>query len=273
MDGLEAHIERVRHLSSRPTVKSSELPTIEQQDKHLAAALLALSMAPTGERHRLVAERYRTLGVADAAYEHFGRALAMNSQDAAAHDGLARVWRDWGFPHLALGDAYRAVFHAPASAGAHNTLGTVFQALGRQVEARRAYEQAIRLEPRAAYALSNLCYLSFLQGQFDRAAEVCRSALAVDPSNRAARNNLGLAHAAAGRFDLARIEFMGVGDEALGYFNIGIVYMAGRDYAQAAKAFDAASRRDPRMAVARDRASQARQLERRAAREKVGDPK
>jgi Flp pilus assembly protein TadD len=197
----------------------------------------------------------------------------MNAQDAAAHDGLARIWRDWGFPHLALGDAHRAVFYAPSSAAAHNTMGTIFQALGQHTLARKAYERATTLEPRAVYALSNLCYLSFLHGEFDRAVTTCRSALTIDPEFMAARNNLALAHAAAGRFELARAEFMDAGDEAIGFFNIGIVHMAVRDYVRAAQAFDAASRQDPTMAIARERAAQARQLGQNAARETTGDPK
>ena len=136
-----------------------------------------------------------------------------------------------------------------------------------------AYERASRLDPRAVYALSNLCYLSFLHGDFDRAVTTCRSALSVDPEFVAARNNLALAHAAAGRLDLARTEFMDAGDEALGFFNIGVVHMAMRDYAEATKAFDAASRRDPTMAIARERAKQARALRQSATRESVGDPK
>ena len=41
-----------------------------------------------------------------------------------------RVWRDWGLPALALGDAHRAIYYAPQSASARNTYGTVMQALG-----------------------------------------------------------------------------------------------------------------------------------------------
>jgi Flp pilus assembly protein TadD len=272
-DSLETHIEKVRHLSARPAVKATTPAKLEQQDRELAAALLQLSLAPTGDHHRLVAERYRALGVPDAAYQHFSRAVAMNRRDARAHDGLARVWRDWGLPGLALGDAHRAVFYAPSSAAAYNTMGTVLQAIGQPEAARQAYERAAGLDPGAVYAVSNLCYLWFLRGEFDRAVTTCRSALAVDPTFTAARHNLALAHAGAGRFELARTEFMNGGEEALGLFNMGIVHMAGRNYATAADAFDAASRLDPLLNIARERAKQARRLERDAGREPIGDKK
>ena len=48
------------------------------------------------------------------------------------------------------------------------------QALGRYDDARTAYELASRLDPEAAYAVNNLCYLAFLDGRIDAAIETCR---------------------------------------------------------------------------------------------------
>jgi len=254
-------------------VKTSPPRTIEQQDPQLGAALKELAVLPTPERLRQVAERYRTLGILDAAFEHYRRATVLDARDGAAYEGLARVWRDWGFPDIALSAAHRAVFIAPDSASVHNTLGTVLQALGQFENAAAEYEQASRLDPRAAYAVSNLCYLSFLDGRFEQAVATCRSALAVDPAFLAARNNLALAHAAAGQLDLARTEFLDAGGGAQASFNMGIVYMAGRDYARAEAAFDDASNADPTMTIARVRAADARRLAGIAAREAAGESK
>ena len=270
---LETHIEKVRYLSSRPLVKEQSLTSVERQDRALAAALQQLEMAPSAARLRAVAERYRMLGVLDASYAHYNRAVKLDPRDAAGYDGLARIWRDWGLPAIALTDAHRAIFHAPRSAAAHNTLGTVFQALGQTANARQAYGRARTLDPGAAYATSNLCYLSFLEGDFERAGTLCQSALAVDPGFTAARHNLALVHAATGRLDLARRAFMDAGDEAVASFNMGIVHMAARNYATAAASFDAASRANPTMNVARERAQQARVFQRNAAREALRDQK
>ena len=89
----------------------------------------------------------------------------------------------------------------------------------------------------------------------------------------AARHNLALAYAGSGQLDRARAEFMVAGDEALGLFNMGIVHMARRNYAKATAAFDAASRANPEMDIARDRAKQARYLQQAAGREAIGDQK
>ena len=43
--------------------------------------------------------------------------------DAVAYDGMARIWRDWGMPDLALTEAYRALHCNQKSAEIYNTLG------------------------------------------------------------------------------------------------------------------------------------------------------
>jgi tetratricopeptide (TPR) repeat protein len=174
----------------RPASSAAVLPTVEGQDPALAAALTKLAIAATPEAHRAVAERYRALGILDMAHDHFLIALQLDRGDASAYEGLARNWRDWGFPQLGLGDASRAVYYAPASASAHNTLGTLLAAIGHVGEARRAYQRAVQIEPRAAYALNNLCYLSYLEGELSRARAECQAALEVDPEMIAARHTL-----------------------------------------------------------------------------------
>jgi tetratricopeptide (TPR) repeat protein len=262
---LSDYMAKIRHLSSRPVTKSTGVGTVEARDPALARALAELAFAPSAERYRAVGERYRVLGVLDAAYTHFTQAATRDPFHAAAFDGLARVWRDWGLPHLALGDAYRAVAYAPRSAAAHNTLGTVLQALGNRRHAQRSYERASQLDSNAAYAINNLCYLHFREGEVGRAIAMCEVALQLDPALGAARNNLALAQAAGGRQDLARLTLMDAPTEAEGLFNVGILHMAGRDYVQAAAAFDAASRAEPLLNAARTRAAQARELAHRTA--------
>ena len=131
-ESLSEYMQKIRHLSAnaRPLSKNEAVETLETRDPAIAAELLLVSSEPTAERTANLAERYRERGVLDAAYRNFNRAIALNPRDAAAYEGLARVWRDWGLPELALGDAHRAVYYAPQSASARNTYGTIMQALG-----------------------------------------------------------------------------------------------------------------------------------------------
>jgi tetratricopeptide (TPR) repeat protein len=180
--------------SSHPEAKvrpaSNLLPTLETTDRPLSAALLRLAISPTAASHRAVADRYVVLGVPDMAYEHYLRASQLDRTDALAYEGLARVWRDWGFPQLGLADASRAVFYAPQSASAHNTYGMMLAVLGHGDEARHEYTRAVQLDANAAYAWNNLCALSFHDGDRALAREQCGRALSIDPALTAARDTL-----------------------------------------------------------------------------------
>jgi Flp pilus assembly protein TadD len=222
--------------------------------------LLLAATSPAAESLRNVGDEYRRLGVLDVAFRYYNDALRADPTDAAAYDGLARIWRDWGLPGLGLGDASRAVYYARSSGASYNTLGTVMQALGNRREARAAYKQALQSDPRASYALTNLCYLSFLEGDAGAALGECRRALELDPESTAAHNNLALIYASQGRLDLARSELSGSGDEAASQFNMGVIYMATKDYTNAATAFQAALVARPSFSAAGRRARQARAL-------------
>ena len=236
------------------------MASVEETYPRLAAAFLVATERPSPEALRHVAEEYRRLRIADRAHHHLQQALRLDPRDAATYDALARLWRDGGLPGLALADAHRAVYYAPLSAVAHNTLGTALQALGRRKEARDQYERALQLDPSAAYALNNLCYGWILDRQPGRAVAACAAALKLAPGLAAARNNLGLAYAAGGELDSARGAFDGVGDRATALYNIGIVYMAKRRYRDAVSAFMAAQQARPSLHMAAARAEQAGRL-------------
>jgi tetratricopeptide (TPR) repeat protein len=146
-----------------PSVRSLGV-TIEASDPGLSKALTVLRLMPSAVTHRAVAREYRRLKVDDTAFDHLKAALRIDPADASAYDELARIWRDWGFPHLGLPDAARAVYFAPHSAAARNTLGTVLAATGQPQAARREFETALALDPAAAFALENLCRLDRLSG-------------------------------------------------------------------------------------------------------------
>lgn len=234
--------------------------TIESKDSRLSDALAALRAHPTAAAHRTVAEEYRRVGILDKAYDHLTEALRQTPHDGSLFDLRARVWRDWGLPQFALGDASRAVYFAPASPEAENTLGTVLFALGDLDEAAASFRAALAIDPKAAYALSNLCYVSFTQGDLAQAASQCGDAVKLAPEFTAARNNLGLVYAASEQMDRAEQEFQAAGGASNRHYNMGIVYLARRDYARAADAFDAALREQPSLTEAGVRAQQARAL-------------
>jgi tetratricopeptide (TPR) repeat protein len=255
-ESLGSYITKVREASTAARPSASLTTTIESSDPRLSAALTALAFSNTAEAHRRVASEYRRIGVLDLAYKHLTDAIQLDSRDAAAYDGLARIWRDWGIARLGLGDAYRAVALAPKSASAANTLGTLLEGVGQTKSARQWYERALALDPRASYALVNICYSSIMLQRHD-AIDFCRRAVARAPESSLARNNLALAYVSRGDFAHARAEFQHAGD-SVGEYNLGIAYLATHKYREALDAFHAALRLDPTSVAAAQRAQQAR---------------
>jgi tetratricopeptide (TPR) repeat protein len=259
-ESLHAYIQRVKGLAAAaaPSRSNGFQPSVESQSPELTAALLRLRVDPTAASNRAVGEAYRAAGVLDAAHRYLSRTLELDPTDARAFDARARIWRDWGYPNLALGDAYRAVYYAPDSPEAYNTLGTLFQALGQRVDARAAYRRALTLNPDAAYALNNLCYLSLLEGKGNDAIGECDSALKLAPKAAGVRNNLGLAYASLGDLQSARREFSAAGSKARAAYNLGISQLAIGRYTAAESSFQQAFTADPKLYLAQIRAAEAR---------------
>ena len=234
----------------------SGLATIETQDRALSAALLQAALDPSAARLVGVGYRYYQLGIRDTAMDYFSRALDKAPRNAAAFDGRARIWRDWGLTTAALSDAHRAIYFAPASAVAYNTLGTVLQSMNLIVEASAAYTRAVALDSTALYAINNLCYLAFLEGRIEAAVRRCHEAVQINGSFAAARNNLALAYAAGGELDQAWKHFAKASGEAAAHYNLGIVHLAERQYGSAVGEFALASHIDPSLGAAHQRARQ-----------------
>jgi Flp pilus assembly protein TadD len=257
MASLEAFMAEVRRASAAARPRPAALQTIEASDPSLAAALARALASPSPEAYRAVAHEYKRLRVFDRAHQYLDQALAMDAADAATYDARARLWRDAGFADLGLSDAYRAVYYAPDSAPARNTLGTILQVLGHRGPARDEYARAARLDRTAAYALNNLCYTWVLDGEATKAIAACSQALAVQPTMAAARNNLGLAQAVAGRTLDAERTFAAAGDPAAARYNTGMVRLARGQYKSAVEAFQEAHALRPTLKTALARVQQA----------------
>jgi len=165
VDRPEAARRAAEAIAAATPSAQPDVPTLEGEDRVLAAALLDLERGPTAPRHRAAGDAYRRAGVLDKAHEHYTAAIRLDPADAVSWDARARIWRDWGFPNLGLPDARRAVYFAPSSAEAANTLGTIHYVLGQPDAALLAFERAASLAPGAAWARRNLCRVLAELGQ------------------------------------------------------------------------------------------------------------
>jgi len=133
--------------------------SIEQLDPGLRQALSSLERESSAAAHVGVAVAYHRVGILDAAFDQFSQAIVLEPRNAAAFDGRARVWRDWGLVVPALSDAHRARYFAPKRAEILNTLGTILERAGQCEGARRVYRDALDLDDRATWARQNLTRL------------------------------------------------------------------------------------------------------------------
>ena len=257
---LSAFMRQVRESSKRARPDATNAETVERWSQELGAAISRVAVEATIENEVSLAQAYMRAGILDQAHEHFTRAVRLDARASAAWDGLARIWRDWGFPDIGLGDAHRAVWADPLSPSAQNTLGTILQNLGKGREARERFSRALALEPAAAYAHNNMCHSWLMDGNAGAAAIACLQAVAIDPGLVPARNNLALTKAMGGDLAGAASVFGEAGGEAAALYNLGIVYLSQRLYSAASDAFDRAAVLQPSLTMATPRARQARQL-------------
>ncbi len=181
----DAPTTRARLPSAKFVASGAEMA--EQWSPALGVALKRQSAAPTVRHEVELAHAYRDAGILDQAYDHYEAAVRRDRREAAAWDGLARIWRDWGYPDLGLGDAHRAVWADPGSPIVHNTLGTILQRLGMNQDARDQFARAAAIDPRAAYAHYNLAVVCAALCKYTDAAEAFERAAALDPSLEIAR--------------------------------------------------------------------------------------
>ena len=89
----------------------------------------------------------------------------------------------------ALECANQAIRLAPHASEAHNLAGLCLDDLKRPVEARRAYAEAVRLNPNDTMALNNLAADTLDRGKLGAAGRLLTSALSSDPQERLLHQN------------------------------------------------------------------------------------
>lgn len=98
----------------------------------------------------------------------------------------------------------RAIEGGATAAAARIGLGNALHAGGRPAEAVAEYEAALRLDPEALPALTNLAALLLELGRPEEAVEHCRAALVHQPGNAVLHHRLGLALLRVDALDEAR---------------------------------------------------------------------
>jgi len=215
----ERDLEQVEHLLAvgRPAEAETRLRGILAGDPTSATVLLLLNrtlLRQDRATEALPVARAACAAAPDLADAQIGLSTCLTRLDrlpeaiAAAERAVAIAPHSWvTHYHLAYvllqgrrprtQDAYeagvRAVGMNPGSAEAHNIVGMALAELGDNVGARRAYQNALRIDPQLATAVNNLAALELSERRLHRSTRGLSSALSLDPQSRLVQHNLRVA--------------------------------------------------------------------------------
>lgn len=156
------------------------------------------------------AEALRLGGRTDRAVQIAGEALSRFPEDR-------QLLTTYGFSQIAASRPQEALRPLALVASAEqdnwrvrSALGAALDQLGRYEEARRAYQEALMLQPSDPRILTNLGVSHIMSGEPEAAEPILRQAVALPNAPVQARQNLAIALALQGRFDeseqIARID-------------------------------------------------------------------
>lgn len=142
---------------------------------------------------------------------------------------------------------------APRQADAHHFLALLHDRQGECEVAEGYYRAAVELGPERADVHCDLGYSYYLQERWPEAESELRRAVALDPDLRRAHNNLGLLLARTGRDAEAMHAFAKAGcSEAEAHANLALAFSLAGRWADAQANFERALQIDPQLQTARN---------------------
>ena len=176
-----------------------------------------------------------------AALAEWRKALAMEPDDARAHNAYGEALALAGKRQEAMTQLQTALLEKPQFAEAHNNLGIVLAMAGKKDDAMREYSLALDINSEYADARNNMGLLLLETHRIEESIEQFVRAIQINPEFAEAHNNLGYAYAAQGRMDQAIAEY----DKAIeidpryarAYNNRGLAQAASRKLDEAIGSF------------------------------------
>ncbi len=195
-------------------IASTYAGALSEQGRHRQALAIYRSAVRTWPDdtmlfHDLAVAAQRA-GLRDEAARAERAAIALDSKNAAAHNGLGLLLIDANRVTEAT-QAFELAVAADASSAEYlSNLGNARRASGDRTGAEAAYRSALNADPGAANALNGLGVLLVETGRARDAIPFLERATASDASLWEARLNLGIAHQTAGNLDAAATAYRAV---------------------------------------------------------------
>ncbi len=138
------------------------------------------------------ADRASKGGDLDEARLLYELAIQRNEHNAAAHDGLARLWARGGRMDDAIREHERALAIEPDDAALHGSAGRTFLEAGNASRAAAELRRAAALAPTSAELQLEIARADAALGNVEAARNEARAAVALAPAERAIQSSGGL---------------------------------------------------------------------------------
>lgn len=192
--------------------------------------------------HNGIGLALQQLGRVEEALPYHRQALELKPDMAEAHAGLANAHRLLGRLEEAAGHYLNALAVRPNYAAAHNDVAGVLHLLGRSDEAIGHYQRALLVQPDYADAHYNLANILGGLGRREEAIGHYAKAIEIRPAFAEARNNMANVLQALGRHDEAVAQYKAaVGLKpryTQAHHNLGKAYFALNRYEDAIAAYE-----------------------------------
>jgi len=180
-----------------------------------------------------------------AAWQAFEQVLALDPNNAAAHEYLGMLYIGSKQKDLAVQHLEMAVDLDPTRWAAYNALGVLADATGDYARAIGYYEQALQQRPESAMLLTNLGYSHYLTGDLEDAERFFLVAIGVDRNYQPAIANLGLIRARGGNYASAVDILENIMDRAKALNDVGYIAFVNGDIEEAERLLGDAVKASP----------------------------
>ncbi len=182
---------------------------------------------------------------------YFLKCIELDKQNLTGFLMLAQVEQTLGDAPAAIGHYKQAIAIAPGNAGLYTTLGTLYEGQGNWQEAQGLYQRALALQPEEPLAANNLAYIMLEHGgNVTVALTLAQTARRGFPNLPNSADTLGWAYYQNAAYSLAEplLEDAVKGAPAnAGYrFHLGMTYQKLNDVKRARAEFEKSIHIDPR---------------------------
>ncbi len=179
-------------------------------------------------------------------------AVKLGNAGAAGHICLGHIDDGTGHPDRAIAEFQLALGLEPTSEAAAIGLAHAYEHQGKITEAEKSYQQAIQAHPNSRYSYNAFGTFYRSRNQYDQALQMYDKVIQIAPEWYGTYVNVGAIYNDMGQFGKSidpLKKSIAIRPSYAGYVNLGAAYYGLKNFADAAAAFEQATKLDPQQYV------------------------